>query len=582
MLTDLERRFLVVQAVEAARTMADDVVVDPREADVGSVLGFGFAPFTGGALSYIDGMGVERLRRAVRRPDCEIRPALRAAAIAARNGGERRNLLWAFRREGASGVIEQASSPPPFAEIGGADCAIIGAGPAGLMAADTLSRAGARVTVYDHKPSAARKLLMAGRGGLNITHSEPLDVFLIRYGAARERLTPVIRAFSPEALRDFCATLGEESFVGSSGRVFPKSFKAAPLLRAWLARLSAQGVRFAMRRRFEKFGVARELILRDAKGEAFAISPDAVVFALGGGSWPRLGSDGGWAESFVAAGVDVAPLAPANRGALIAWSDFFRDSFEGQPIKTVALRHGETTARGDVVVTRAGLEGGPAYALASRLREDVVRNGTATLRLDLRPDADAGLLAQKLQRRDAKQSLATALRKTLNLSKLDVALLHEARPQGLPREDLELAALVKGVPLRVDGVADFARAISTSGGVKFEALDDALMLKSRPGVFIAGEMLDFDAPTGGYLLQAAFSTGFVAGQGAARFLGLQAQAYFPPEVIGKRSAPSPCSRPGFSRDRTARRARSPWPNRRRAAARASAPGRRRRSRRAGL
>lgn len=408
----------------------------------------------------------------------------------------------------------QISAPAPF-------CAVIGAGPAGLIAADVLSRAGACVTVFDHKPSPARKFLMAGRGGLNLTHKEPLEVFLTRYGAAAGRLGPIIRAFPPDRLREFCSELGEETFVGSSGRVFPKSFKASPLLRALLARLTRQGVRFE-RGAFEGFVGDDALSLRGPGDESRALTPDAAILALGGASWPRLGSNGGWIRPFDALGVAVAPLAPANCGALIRWSDHFRDAFEGQPIKTILLRHGAAKARGDLVVTRAGLEGGPTYALATSLRAEVERGGGASLSVDLRPDAGAAELAQKLERERGKQSLATFLRKTLNLAKIEMALLREVRPEGLPRENEALAELIKNIPLSVMGVAGFERAISTSGGVSFDELDAALMLKKRPGVFIAGEMLDFDAPTGGYLLQAAFSTGFVAGQGAARFLGLAA------------------------------------------------------------
>ncbi len=399
-------------------------------------------------------------------------------------------------------------------------CAVIGAGPAGLIAADVLSRAGARVTLFDHKPSPARKLLMAGRGGLNLTHSEPLELFLTRYGSAGARLAPFIRAFPPQRLRDYCAELGEETFVGTSGRVFPKSFKAAPLLRALLARLGAQGAGFNMRCSFEGFAGEDALALRGPKGEAIELASKAAVLALGGGSWPRLGSDGAWTAPFAAAGVAIAPLAPANCGLMVAWSDFFRSGFEGQPIKTIRLSCGDVSARGDLVVTRRGLEGGPAYALASSLREAVARDGAARLQIDLRPDASVAELAAKLARERGKASLATYLRKALGLAKIDIALLREARPEGLPQEADALAALVKDTPLVVKDVAGFARAISTSGGVRFEELDEDLMLKKRPGVFIAGEMLDFDAPTGGYLLQAAFSTGFAAGAGAARRLGL--------------------------------------------------------------
>ncbi|MGA8169902.1 MAG: TIGR03862 family flavoprotein [Methylocystis sp.] len=396
---------------------------------------------------------------------------------------------------------------------------MIGAGPAGLVAADVLSRAGALVTVFDHKPSPARKFLMAGRGGLNLTHSEPLDIFLTRYGAAAGRLKPIFGAFPPERLRDFCAELGEETYVGTSGRVFPKSFKASPLLRALLARLTQQGVRFE-RAAFEGFVGDDALSMRGSAGGTHTLAPDAAVFALGGASWPRLGSDGGWTRTFEAMGVAITPLAPANCGALIRWSEHFQGAFEGQPIKTILVRHGGATARGDLVVTRVGLEGGPAYALASGLRAEIERGGGATLSVDLRPDASAAELARRLERERGKQSQATFLRKALKLAKIETALLREARPKGLPRESEALAELIKNIPLAVTGVAGFERAISTSGGVSFDELDASLMLKRRPGVFLAGEMLDFDAPTGGYLLQAAFSTGFVAGQGAARFLGL--------------------------------------------------------------
>jgi uncharacterized flavoprotein (TIGR03862 family) len=396
-------------------------------------------------------------------------------------------------------------------------CAVLGAGPAGLVAADVLSRVGAQVTVFDHMPSPARKFLMAGRGGLNLTHSEPLDVFLARYGDAAAALAPFLRAFPPQTLRDYYAKLGVDTFVGTSGRVFPKGSKASPLLRALLRKLEAQGVRFEMRHRFEAFGEGGALLLLGATGERVKIAPDAAVFALGGASWPRLGTDGGWASAFNDAGVRTTPLAPANCALHVGWSEHFVAGFEGQPIKTLRLRHGEHIARGDLVVTRRGLEGGPAYALASALRESLARGSAATLYVDLRPDQSNAALAAKLARPREKASLATHLRKTLGLAKIDVALLREASPNGLPQEPEALAARVKDIRLAIIGVAGFERAISTSGGVAFDALDAGLMLKDRPGVFVAGEMLDFDAPTGGYLLQAAFSTGVAAGEAAARF-----------------------------------------------------------------
>jgi len=403
--------------------------------------------------------------------------------------------------------------PAPF-------CAVIGAGPAGLAAADALAQAGARVTLYEHKPSPARKFLMAGRGGLNITHSEPLERFLARYGAAAAQLEPHIRAFPPQALRDFCAELGEETFVGTSGRVFPKSFKASPLLRALLARLAEKGATIETRCAFEGFSASGEALIRRA-GEAPApLRADACVLALGGASWPRLGSNAAWVPMLRALGVAVTALEPANCAALIGWSAHFLENFEGAPLKNIAASHGEARVRGDLLVTRQGFEGGPAYALASALRRAVSQESAATLRLDLRPDATAEALAAKLAAGPGKQSQATFLRKALKLGKIESALLRESHGGALPREPEALARLIKDLPFVVRGVAGLERAISTSGGVSFDELDAQLMLKKAPGVFIAGEMLDFDAPTGGYLLQAAFATGVAAGRGAARFAGL--------------------------------------------------------------
>jgi uncharacterized flavoprotein (TIGR03862 family) len=429
---------------------------------------------------------------------------------------------------------EMGRRHPPFAFVAAARveaahindavapfCAVIGAGPAGLFAAEALARAGARVTIYEHKASPARKFLMAGRGGLNITHSENLERFISRYGAAATRLGPLIRAFPPQALRDFCAELGEATFVGSSGRVFPASFKASPLLRAWLARLAELGVTIATRHAFLGFDPSGDAIrLKGPDGAEIVGRADAVVLALGGASWPRLGSEGGWTSFLSAAGVAVTPLAAANSGALIDWSPIFRGDFEGQPIKTVLLRHGDAVARGDIVITRTGLEGGPVYALSSRLRDAAAQGGETTLGVDLRPDTSPACLVRKLSRRPAKQSHATFLRRA-GFSKAEIGLLREAAgAAGLPRDTEALAALIKNAPLKVVGVAGLERAISTAGGVSFEEVDADLMLARLPGVFVAGEMLDFDAPTGGYLLQAAFATGRAAGAGAARYLGL--------------------------------------------------------------
>jgi uncharacterized flavoprotein (TIGR03862 family) len=418
-------------------------------------------------------------------------------------------IFFPARRVEAAHITDAAA---PF-------CAVIGAGPAGLFAAEALARAGARVVIYEHKPSPARKFLMAGRGGLNITHSENLERFISRYGAASTRVAPFIRAFPPQALRDFCAELGEATFVGSSGRVFPASFKASPLLRGWLSRLARLGVVIASRHAFLGFAEDGALRLKGPEGEEFTRAASAVVLALGGASWPKLGSEGGWTGVLRAAGVAVTPLSAANCGALVAWSPIFRADFEGQPIKTVLLRHGEATARGDMVVTRGGLEGGPIYALSSRLRESAAKEGATALHVDLRPDTSLACLVRKLSRRAPKQSHATFLKRA-GFSKAEIGLLREARPEGLPRDAEALAALIKNAPLRVGGVAGLERAISTAGGVSFEEVNADLMLNKAPGVFVAGEMLDFDAPTGGYLLQAAFATGLAAGTGAARYLGL--------------------------------------------------------------
>jgi hypothetical protein len=372
------------------------------------------------------------------------------------------------------------------------------------------------VTVYEQKPSVARKLLMAGRGGLNITHSEELDRFIARYGAAAERLGPLIRAFPPASLREFCAELGETTFVGSSGRVFPKSFKASPLLRALLARLSEAGVEILTRHRFQGVSEAGEILLTDARGEWLRARHDAVILALGGASWPRLGADGGWTAALAARGVDIAPLAPANCGLLVDWPEAFRTAFEGAPVKTVALRHGEERVPGDLVVTRIGLEGGPAYALSSSVRRAIEARGETSVAIDLRPGSSIEAVTERLERPRGKQSRSTFLRKALNLSKLETALLRLSGPP--PSDAAEMAALVKAAPLVVRGTAGLERAISSSGGVRFAELDEGLMLTKMPGVFVCGEMLDFDAPTGGYLLQAAFSTGVAAAEAAARFL----------------------------------------------------------------
>jgi len=399
--------------------------------------------------------------------------------------------------------------------------AVIGAGPAGLMAAEVLAQGGAYVVVYDAMPSVGRKFLMAGRGGLNLTHSEPLPAFLARYREAMPHLQAAIEAFPPRALRDWSEALGQETFVGSSGRVFPKAFKASPLLRAWLRRLDSIGVRQTPRVRWIGWDDQGCLGFETPHG-ARAIKPSATVLALGGASWPRLGSDGAWAEILAARGVKISPLRPANCGFAVAWSDIFRGRFEGQPLKGVALTFGEHTVRGEAIVTRTGIEGGAIYALSAELREAILRDGQATLNIALRPDVESSELAVKLSAAKGKQSFSNFLRKAANLSPVAIGLLQEAaKASGTSLATLspaDLARLIQAVPVQLNGVSPIARAISTAGGVAFDELDDAFMLRRFPGVFAAGEMLDWEAPTGGYLLQASFATGAAAGRGALKWL----------------------------------------------------------------
>jgi uncharacterized flavoprotein (TIGR03862 family) len=395
--------------------------------------------------------------------------------------------------------------------------AVVGAGPAGLIAAERLAAAGVRVIVYDRMPSVGRKFLLAGRGGLNLTHSEPLETFLDRYVPRHEALRAAIAAFPPQRLRDWCEALGQPTFVGTSGRIFPKAMKASPLLRAWLRRLGDTGVGFAMRHRFVGWRDGALAFVRP-DGSIVTDRPDVTVLALGGASWPRLGSDGGWTTALTEAGIAVAPLQPANCGFRVDWSEAFRSRRPGTPLKRIAVTFARQTVRGEAVITTDGIEGGAIYALSGALREAVVRDGSATLAVDLRPDLTGADLATRLTKARAKESLSTMLRKNARLSPATIDLLREAAiSQGRPLAGLpapELAAVIKAVPLRLTGVADIARAISTAGGVSFEEIDAHFMLRKRPGVFVAGEMLDWEAPTGGYLLQASFATGVAAAEGA--------------------------------------------------------------------
>ena len=384
---------------------------------------------------------------------------------------------------------------------------VVGGGPAGLMAAEVLATAGVRVIVLERMPSVGRKLLLAGRGGLNLTHSEPLDAFLDRYGAARPRLEAAIRAFGPDDLRAWCAGLGQEPFVGSSGRVFPAGFRATPLLRAWLARLDSLGVELRVRHTWTGL-------------DDDSVPADATVLALGGASWPRVGANGAWVAPMVAAGISVTPLRPANCGFVVAWSDTFRDRFAGAPLKNVRLSHGDAVSRGDAVVTDSGIEGGAVYALSARLRDAIDADGSAELMVDLRPDLSVEQLAARVARGRAGDSTSNVLRR-IGLAPAAIGLLREAT--GNRRLDAdELAALTKAVPLRLTATLPLEHAISTAGGIALDEVDDAYMLRRRPGTFVAGEMLDWEAPTGGYLLQATFSTAVAAANGVSAWLSSRA------------------------------------------------------------
>lgn len=392
-----------------------------------------------------------------------------------------------------------------------ASISIIGAGPAGLMAAERLAAAGLCVSIHERMASPARKFLMAGRGGLNLTHSEPFERFLSRYGPAADRLKRALCAFTPDDLRAWAEGLGEPTFVGTSGRVFPRSFKASPLLRAWLRRLAEQGVRLLPRHHWLGWDAAGCLRFATPEGE-ITEQPAATLLALGGASWPRLGADGGWAELLRARGVSVRDFAPANMGVHVAWSELFRTRFAGTPLKRIAVACGDARARGEAVVTETGLEGGAIYAISRALREALAA-GRATLHMDLRPDLETGTLAARLAAAPSKLSFANLLRKAAGLSPVAAGLLREGLGAGRPADAGALAAVIKAVPLAVTGTGDLSRAISSAGGLDWAEMDADFQLRRLPGVFAAGEMLDWEAPTGGYLLQASFATGRAAAEG---------------------------------------------------------------------
>lgn len=382
---------------------------------------------------------------------------------------------------------------------------IVGAGPAGLMAAETLARGGAQVVVHERMPSPARRLLMAGRGGLNLTHSEGLTEMIARYGDRSGTLAPLLEAFPPQALRDWAEGLGQDTFVGSSGRVFPRRLKASPLVRAWLARLDGLGVELRLRSTWTGWDGEGRPTFRQAGGEEAPEAADALLLSMGGASWPRLGADGTWVATLAAAGVASVPLRPANCGFVADFSPVFPGDHAGRPLKGVEVRFAGRAVRGEVMLTRQGIEGGAIYALSAALRDAVEARGEAIVEIDLRPGRSLADLVARLARTDRKASLSNRLRKALALSPQEIGLLREAGPL---TSDLEaLAARIRSVPLRLTETTGLDRAISTAGGIRFEDLDPGLQLRARPGVWIAGEMLDWEAPTGGYLLQAVFATG---------------------------------------------------------------------------
>ena len=419
-------------------------------------------------------------------------------------------------------MTESAATFAPHAS--GRSVAIIGGGPAGLMAAEVLSRAGVSVGLYDAMPSVGRKFLLAGIGGLNITHSEDYAHFCGRYGPEQRFLQSSLDRFTPDDLQHWVHDLGIETFVGSSGRVFPKEMKAAPLLRAWLHRLRSHGVRFHLRHRWlgwlhgDHGGALR---INGPDGDIL-IQPDATVLALGGASWPKLGSDGAWVPLLGEHGIAIEPLHSANCGFEVAWSEHLQSKFAGAPLKSVGIRftdhQGQTHQRiGECIVSKDGIEGSLIYALSRPLRESLNANGSATFMLDLLPNQPADDVLNALCHRGSR-SLSTHLKSAFGLSGIKTALLYEVLNKEQLADLRTLAATIKALPITLTATRPIAEAISSAGGVRFDNLDEQFMLKTMPGVFVAGEMLDWEAPTGGYLLTACFATGRTAGHGALSWL----------------------------------------------------------------
>ncbi|KIM00285.1 NAD(FAD)-utilizing dehydrogenase [Paramagnetospirillum magnetotacticum MS-1] len=392
---------------------------------------------------------------------------------------------------------------------------VIGAGPAGLMAAEVMARQEMAVEIFDAMASPGRKFLLAGKGGLNLTHSEPLDRFTARYGAASAFMAPLLGRFGPEQLRAWAGELGVETFVGSSGRVFPAEMKAAPLLRAWMRRLRALGIVLHTRRRWLGWSADNRLRFMGPDGEE-EVEAELCVLALGGASWPRLGSDGGWVPILAAKGVEIIPMKSANCGFDLDWSDAFAERFAGGRTGTVELSFDGQRRRGEITITATGIEGGAVYAMSAHLRDALAEAGQVEALLDLMPDWSPDRVAAALGRPRGSRSLSTFLKKALPLGPMALALLREILPAETLSHPSALAAAVKALPLRLKRPRPLDESISTAGGIALSELDGNLMLKALPGVFAAGEMLDWEAPTGGYLLTGCFSTGYEAGQGALR------------------------------------------------------------------
>jgi uncharacterized flavoprotein (TIGR03862 family) len=407
--------------------------------------------------------------------------------------------------------------------LAGANVAVIGGGPAGLMAAEVARAAGAEVDVYERMGSVGRKFLIAGKGGLNLTHSDLFDVFAARYGARAAEVGAWLRGFDADALRDWARGLGVDTFVGSSGRVFPVDLKAAPLLRGWVRRLRAAGVRFHVQCTWLGWDEAGALRFAQPEQGEHRVRADATVLALGGGSWPVLGSDGAWVPQLAQRGVAVAPLQPSNCGFDVVWSAHFRERYAGQPLKPVAIELESADGRvqrrqGECVVSAYGIEGSLIYAFSAALRETIAAHGSARIRLDLAPGRDVARLAADLARPRGKRSFTEHLRRQAGIDGVKAGLVYEALAKEDRDDPARVAALIKALPLTLDRARPLDEAISSAGGVRFDALDEHLMLRDLPGVFCAGEMLDWEAPTGGYLLTACFASGRVAADGAVRWL----------------------------------------------------------------